>query len=195
MNKTIRILGRKVKAWYYRKKYNLRNVDKSVYFGGSSQISSDIIVGHHVYFGPECNIYPNVEVRDFTIFANNVSIMGGDHRYDVVGLPVGLTGRSDIKKTLIGRDCWIGAHTIIMCGVTIADGCIIAAGAVVTKDTEPYGIYAGVPAKRIKERFSTVEDMRKHIEMISKISFEEADALSLINGKLTDAIAMDVMKS
>ncbi len=194
MNKTIRKLGRRVKAWYYRRKLNLKDVDKSVYFGGHSKISPDIIVGHHVYFGPGCNIYPNVEVGDFTLFANNISIIGGDHRYDVVGLPVGLTGRDVIKKTLIGRDCWIGAHSIIKCGVTVADGCIVAAGAVVTKDTEPYGIYAGVPAIRIKERFSSEEDMKKHIEMISKISFEEADALSLINGKLIDSKAIDIVK-
>lgn len=192
MRNIIRKLGRNVKAWYYRNKYNLRHLDKTVYFGGPSKISPDIIVGHHVYFGPRCDIYPNVEVRDFTIFANNVSIMGGDHRYDIVGLPVGLTGRDVIKKTLIGRDCWIGAYAIIKCGVIVADGCIIAAGAIVTKDTEPYGIYAGVPAKRVKERFATSDDVNKHIEMISNISFAEAEKLIFTSGKLSDAKEKDV---
>lgn len=190
MNIVIRKIGRLVKAWYYRKKFHLRNVDKSVYFGGSSKISSDIVVGRHVYFGPNCKIYPNVIVHDFTIFANNVSIMGGDHRYDVIGLPVGLTGRDIINKTVIGRDCWIGAHSIIKCGVKIADGCIIAAGAIVTKDTEPYGVYAGVPAKRIKERFNSADDVKKHIELISKISDKDAENLRLNNGKLTDAVSI-----
>ena len=188
MKTFVRKLGRKVKAWYFRKRYHLKNVDKSVYFGGHSQISSDIKVGQHVYFGPGCNIYPNVEVGDFTIFANNVSIMGGDHRYDVIGLPIGLTGRGLIKKTHIGCDCWIGVHSIIMCGVNIADGCIIAAGAILTKDTEPYGIYAGVPAKRVKERFATTADVKKHIELISNISFTEAENLRLKNKKLNESI-------
>ena len=48
-------------------------------------------------------------------------------------------------------DCWIGANTTIMPGVTIAKGCIIAANSLVTKYTEPNGLYVGKPAKRIKE--------------------------------------------
>ena len=52
----------------------------------------------------------------------------------------------------IGNDVWIGYDVKIMPGVTIADGCVIAAGAVVTNDTEPYSVYAGVPAKKISER-------------------------------------------
>ena len=184
MNIIIRKIGRIVKAWYYRKKLHLGNVDKTVYFGGKSKISSDIIVGHHVYFGPNCNIYPNVVVGDYTIFANNVSIMGGDHRYDVVGLPVGLTGRDVIKKTVIGQDCWIGAHVIIKCGVIIADGCVIAMGSVVTKDTEPYGIYAGIPAKRVRNRFSKIEDIEIHKQKIANISHEEAEQYILRCHKL-----------
>ena len=46
---------------------------------------------------------------------------------------------------------WIGANTTIMPGVTIAKGCIIAANSLVTKDTEPNGLYVGQPAKRVKD--------------------------------------------
>lgn len=55
---------------------------------------------------------------------------------------------------IIGNDVWIGANAIILQGVTIGDGAIIAAGAVVTKDVPPYAIVGGVPAKVIKYRFS-----------------------------------------
>lgn len=58
------------------------------------------------------------------------------------------------KETIIGNDCWIGNNVIIMQGINIGDGAIIAAGAVVTKNVEPYSIVAGVPAKLIKYRFS-----------------------------------------
>lgn len=51
----------------------------------------------------------------------------------------------------IGNGCWIGARTTILPGVTIRDGCIIAAGSVVNKDCEPNGLYAGIPAQRIKD--------------------------------------------
>ena len=64
----------------------------------------------------------------------------------------------DIKDVyfppIIGNDVWIGANAIILQGVTIGDGAIIAAGAVVTKDVPPYAIVGGVPAKVIKYRFS-----------------------------------------
>jgi acetyltransferase-like isoleucine patch superfamily enzyme len=51
---------------------------------------------------------------------------------------------------------WVSARTIVLPGVTIAEGCVIAAGAVLTKSTEPYSIYAGVPAKKIGERTKTL---------------------------------------
>jgi acetyltransferase-like isoleucine patch superfamily enzyme len=54
----------------------------------------------------------------------------------------------------IGNDVWIGARVVIIDGVKIGDGAIIAAGAVVTKDVPPYAIIGGVPAKIIKYRFS-----------------------------------------
>ena len=53
----------------------------------------------------------------------------------------------------IGNDVWIGAHALIMEGVSIGDGAIVAAGAVVTKDVPPYAIVGGVPAKIIRYRF------------------------------------------
>ena len=57
-------------------------------------------------------------------------------------------------NTIIGNDCWIGAHVKILEGLTIGDGAIVAAGAVVVKNVEPYTVIGGVPAKLIKLRFS-----------------------------------------
>ena len=54
---------------------------------------------------------------------------------------------------VIGNDVWIGYRAIILSGVTIGDGAVIAAGAVVTKDVPAYGIVGGNPAKLIKKRF------------------------------------------
>lgn len=56
------------------------------------------------------------------------------------------------QKTIIGNDVWIGCGSIILSGVSIGDGAIIGAGAVVTKNVSPYSIVAGVPAKEIKTR-------------------------------------------
>lgn len=58
---------------------------------------------------------------------------------------------------IIGNDCWIGYGVTILNGVHIADGTVVAAGSVVTKDTEPYSIVAGNPAKLIRKRFNENE--------------------------------------
>ena len=102
------------------------------------------------------------------MLANDVQIIGGDHRFDIPGTPMLYSGRAELKATTIGRDCWIGARSTIMCGVNIGDGSIIAAGAVVTKDVEPYSIYGGVPAKKIKARFDTTAEIEKHKEMLNR---------------------------
>lgn len=57
------------------------------------------------------------------------------------------------KEIIVGNDVWIGANAIIIDGIKIGDGAIIAAGAVVTKDVSPYEIVGGVPAKLIRKRF------------------------------------------
>ena len=66
------------------------------------------------------------------------------------------------KAVTVGNDVWIGHNAIIMPGVIIGNGAVIGAGAVVTKDVEPYSVVAGVPAKKIKMRFS--DDLIDKIE-------------------------------
>jgi maltose O-acetyltransferase len=55
------------------------------------------------------------------------------------------------EPVTIGSGCWIGARSTILPGVTIGDGCLVAAGSVVTKDCEADGVYAGVPARRVRD--------------------------------------------
>lgn len=158
----IRKLGRSIKRWYYIHRYHLRSVHPTFYMAGKSSIPSDLVAGAYVYIGPYCILYKGVEIGAYTMLANNVSIIGGDHDFKKPGIPMIFSGREMPRKTIIGKDCWIGAHSIIMTGVRIGNGTIIAAGSVVTKDVEPYSIYAGVPAKKIKNRFSTQEELNKH---------------------------------
>ncbi len=59
-----------------------------------------------------------------------------------------------LKTTVIGNDVWVGSNVVILGGLNIGDGAIIGAGAVVTKDVQPYSIVVGNPAREIKKRFS-----------------------------------------
>lgn len=70
----------------------------------------------------------------------------------------------EMKPTIIGNDVWIGAFVVIMGGVTIGDGAVIAAGSFVNKDVAPYEIVGGTPAKFIKKRFSD-DEVEKLLEM------------------------------
>jgi len=75
------------------------------------------------------------------------------------------------KTTTIGNDVWIGCNSVIVAGVTVGDGAVIGAGAVVTKDVEPYSIVVGVPAKHIKYRFD--EKIRSKLEIIKWWNFDD----------------------
>ena len=66
--------------------------------------------------------------------------------------------------TVIGNDVWIGAESMIMPGVHVDDGAVIAARAVVTKQIGPYEIWGGNPARMIKKRFSD-EDIQKLLQI------------------------------
>ncbi|WP_286163349.1 DapH/DapD/GlmU-related protein [Olsenella sp. SW781] len=88
----------------------------------------------------------------------NITIITGDHRTDILDRP--MMSLSDEEKLLendedvvIGNDVWIGSGVTILKGVHVSDHCVIAAGAVVTKDVEPeFSIWGGVPARRISMR-------------------------------------------
>jgi acetyltransferase-like isoleucine patch superfamily enzyme len=60
-------------------------------------------------------------------------------------------GKEIIGAVLIRKGAFIGMNTVIMPGVTIGEGAVVAAGSVVTKDVEPFSVYGGVPAKKIRD--------------------------------------------
>lgn len=92
-----------------------------------------------------------VKFGDYVLIGPNVVIASSQHRYDIEGVPILFQGHEK-KPVVIGNDVWIGANAVILPGVTIGDGTIIGAGAVVTNDTDPYSIVGGVPARKMGER-------------------------------------------
>ena len=99
-----------------------------------------------------------IRIGDNVMFGPEVTIRGGNHRFDIPGIPM-IAVTDDMKRpendkgVVIGNDVWIGTRAVILHGVTIGDGSVVAAGSVVTKDVPPYSIVGGNPAKVIRERF------------------------------------------
>lgn len=87
-----------------------------------------------------------IEVGNNTNISSHVKIITGSHDVDDPDYT------ADFKPVKIGSHCWIGTGAIVLQGVTIGDGAVVAAGAVVTKDVEQYTIVGGVPARKIRER-------------------------------------------
>jgi acetyltransferase-like isoleucine patch superfamily enzyme len=123
----------------------------------SSNVSRDLVAHEYVFVGNECWIGAMTEIGAYTMFAPRVAVVGDDHVSDRVGTPIQFTGRPRQTRTVIGRDSWLGYGTIVMRGVTIGEGAIVAAGSVVTKDVPEYEIWGGVPARKIRDRFSDAD--------------------------------------
>jgi acetyltransferase-like isoleucine patch superfamily enzyme len=140
------------------------NIDKSAKIGSGSQVVNSE-VRRYSYTGKKCTLI-NVDMGSFCCIADNVVIGGLSHHIDHVSMsPIFHNGHnifgknfSDFpapisKKTFIGNDVWIGSRALIKEGVKIGDGSIIGMGSVVTSDVPAFTIFAGCPARLIRNRF------------------------------------------
>ena len=163
--------------FYYLKnvKWKHFEIGDNLYAGRrvSLYAKNSLRIGQNFYIGRDSQIETDCTIGDNVIFGNKVAIVGKyDHHYQQLGVPIRLASRiRDIDYNWKGLDCmttieddvWIGYGSIIMGGVRIKKGTIIASGSVVTKDTDGYSIYGGNPAKKIRSRFETDEDLDEHI--------------------------------
>jgi chloramphenicol O-acetyltransferase type B len=135
-----------------------------------------LVIGKNFYMGRYSQIECDAVIGDYVMFGNFVCLVGKyDHNYEEVGVPTreSTSIRSpqyDWKgrglETRIGDDVWIGLGSIVLSGVRIGEGSVIAAGSVVTRDVDEYAIYAGNPAKKIRARFSSEADRERHMHAI-----------------------------
>lgn len=116
-------------------------------------------------------IVDRIKIGKYCCFASGVVfMMGGNHNHNPNWITVYPFQEKIVESykpkgdTIIGNDVWIGTEAMIMPGVKIGDGAIIASRSVVTKDVEPYTLIGGNPAKFIKKRF-TESDIARLLEM------------------------------
>jgi maltose O-acetyltransferase len=102
-------------------------------------------------YGVRAKIYP-CHLGDHVMMGPEVIILDRNHRFDDPDRPVGEQGETESRPPVIGNNVWIGTRAIILPGVRIGDGAIVGAGAVITRDVDPYTIVAGNPARVIGRR-------------------------------------------
>lgn len=150
-----RLIGffRIVRVFYMSKILKVMEWDKNSLF------ENNIYIGNtkNLSIGKHCEINDHVFIQGATIgnnvmIAANASLLANMHNHKNKDIPMNLQGKKRGNKVIIEDDVWIGRSVIVMPGVRIKKGSIIAAGAVVTKDVPAYCVYGGVPAKFIKNR-------------------------------------------
>lgn len=112
----------------------------------------DITIGDRVYIGRNSSLSCHLVIGDDVLIASNVAFVGGDHKIDFIDTPMNRSGRDSIKPINIQKNVWIGHGAIILHGITLHTGCVVAAGAVVTKSVPENAIVGGNPAKIIRYR-------------------------------------------
>ena len=163
-------------------------IDSKVTFEGMNRLGDDTyflnsFMGYSSYISNHSFI-KNTVIGKYTCIANDVMTVAGNHPTSFVSIHpafyslaqkpsyVNHSKFEDFKyldaekriSIVIGNDVWIGARATILEGVTIGDGAVVAAGAIVTKDVPPYAIVAGVPAKILRYRFE--EKIRTEIDRV-----------------------------
>lgn len=137
-------------------------------FGSRLWAPSRLTVGEESYIGRYCTIECDGSIGRGALIANNVGIVGRrDHDHLQAGSPVvrsrwvGERATDERDVVDIGSDVWIGFGAVVLTGVRVGRGAVIAAGAVVTHDVPEYAIVGGNPASVIRYRF-TPEEIEQH---------------------------------
>lgn len=123
----------------------------------------------YVSIGEDCRFLcarADIVIHDHVMFGPGVTVVTGNHRIDLPGkYMIDITDAEkrdeDDQPVVFEGDNWIGANVIVLKGVTIGRGAVVAAGAVVTKSIPEYAIVGGNPARVIKNRFALEQNTTK----------------------------------
>lgn len=147
------LVGNRVRAWALR--WAGVRVGPGTVIGGalrlvgSSAPSKNLLIGRDCWINAGCHFDASHEIRvgDRVSIAQQVMLLTETHEVGPSGQRAGALTSAPI---VIGDGCWLGARCIVLPGVTIGRGAVVAAGSVVTKDVEPNTLVAGVPARVVR---------------------------------------------
>ena len=135
------IIGKNTKIWHFCHIQSGARIGENCSFGQNVNISNNVIIGNYVRVQNNVSLYEGVELED-GVFCGPSCVFTND----LTPRAEYPKGRAGYKKTLIKHGASIGANATVVCGHTIGEYAMVAAGAVVTKTVEPYTLVAGVPA-------------------------------------------------
>lgn len=160
-------------------------IDKKSKVCSGSELT-EVKMGKYSYIGNKCFVV-KTSIGNFCSIADKCCIGGANHPIDrVSSSPVFHEGKNILKtnfsnfkkittpQTIIGNDVWIGMGCYIKAGVKIGDGAVLGMGSVLTKDIPPYEIWAGNPAKKIRDRFE-----KDIVEKLSNIQWWNYDDMTI----------------
>ena len=139
--------------------------------GTSFAPGTKILLGNNVQFGDYCNVATDLIVGNNVLMSGRVCFVGKkDHQFDVAGKTIWQSEHVTGTPTIVGNDVWLGHRVTVVGPIKIGDGSVVAAGAIVTCNVPACEVWGGIPAKKIKDRFSTEAEKQKHLAFLAKLN-------------------------
>jgi acetyltransferase-like isoleucine patch superfamily enzyme len=128
-------------------------------------LGNDVFINRYFH----CSNEKTLAIKDRVMFGPSCTIIGGDHAYNLPGENLRHTHLlGDNREIIIEEDAWIGHGTLILKKAFIGEGCIVGAYSVVNSSLLPYSVYIGNPARFVKPRFKTYDDLEKYLKMMDE---------------------------
>jgi UDP-2-acetamido-3-amino-2,3-dideoxy-glucuronate N-acetyltransferase len=136
------VIGKGTKIWHFCHIQENAKIGDNCSLGQNVNIASGVIIGDRVKIQNNVSVYEGVVLED-EVFCGPSCVFTND----LSPRSVYPKGRENYIPTIVRKGASIGANATIVCGVELGEWCMVAAGAVVTKDVKPFSLVAGVPAR------------------------------------------------
>ena len=141
-------------TWPHQVKLGINcQLEPNIFFkyDGIWKSNCSIQIGDNTFIGSstEFNITKEIKIEKNCLIASGCKFIDHDHGFSNRDIPMNISVEGIEESIYIDEDVWIACNTVILKGVKIGKGAIIAAGAVVTKSIPEYEIWGGIPAKKI----------------------------------------------
>lgn len=117
--------------------------------------NGNIFIGENSYINSGCVLYSGngIRIGNDVLIASNCTFAATNHAFELLDRPIRVQGFQQSRGGIVVEDdVWIGANCVLLDGAYVETGCVVAAGSVVRKRLNAYGIYAGAPARLIGKR-------------------------------------------